>query len=101
MNTIRIGQSEKPLKSVTESWINHQVRQREEHGESVCVQVSLQSDSIQLLLSTPQCGGVGGGRTPNTKENDIIAKWNDHHLNRNNWTAGNLISFLKQMKLLR
>jgi len=101
MNRIRIGESEKPLNEVNESWITHQVRQRREDGQSVCAQVFLQGDNVHLVLSTPQCAnGSGGGRQANEREQELINKWNERHLNRHDWAVGNLIAFLKQARLI-
>jgi hypothetical protein len=100
MNTIKIGEAEKSLNETTESWIVQQIKQRQENGP-VCVRVSVHGDGIDLLLATPGCGGgSGGGRVPNTREEELIAHWNARHLNTVEWAVGNLIAFLKQTKLL-
>lgn len=98
MNKIRIGSSEKHLSEATESWITHQVRERQQDGQSVCVQVVLRDDCVDMVLSTPQCGGgVGGGRQPNQKEQEIFDLWHSRHLSQTDWAVGNLIAFLKQL----
>lgn len=95
---IRIGQSEKDLKDATESWINHQVQERAHDGRPVCVQITVKCPGIDIILSTPQCGGGGGGfRQPNPKEHEIFEIWNCRHLDQNNWEVGNLLAFLKQL----
>jgi len=101
MSKIKIGESERDLSEVNESWITHQVREREQNGESVCVQVKLKDDGVEMILSTPQCGcGGGGGRLPNEKEKSIFELWNTRHLNQHKWEVGNLIAFLKQLHRL-
>ena len=99
MSKIRIGNSEKELSEASESWITHQVRERQHDGQPVFVQVILKTDDVDMVLSTPQCGGGGGGgRGPNRKESEIFELWNQRHLNQNDWAAGNLIAFLKQLR---
>jgi hypothetical protein len=99
MSKIRIGNSEKELSEASESWITQQVRDREHDGQSVCVQVILKDDGVDMILSTPQCsGGGGGGRQPNQKEREIFELWNDRHLSHTTWAVGNLIAFLKQLR---
>jgi hypothetical protein len=102
MNKIRIGGSEKLLNEVTESWITHQVQERKSDRQAVCVQVILNGNGVDMSLSTPQCSGIGGGgRKPNQEEQNLFNRWNDRHLNQDDWAVGNLIAFLKQSKLIR
>jgi hypothetical protein len=97
MSKVRIGTSEHKFCDVSESWINHEVRQRQEDGQSVCAQVTLKGQSIDMILSTPQCSiGHGGGRHPNEKEEEILKLWEKERLRDPNWTADNLISFVKK-----
>ena len=100
MSKIRIGSSERELSEASESWITQQVREREHDGQSICVQVVLKIDNVDMVLSTPQCGGGPGGRgrRPNQKEQEIFQLWNDRHLDQNDWAVGNLIAFLKQLR---
>lgn len=102
MYKIQIGSNEKQLNEASESWINHQVQERRQSGQPVCARITLKNDCVDMILSTPQCGGAGGGggRQPRCKESEIFALWNDRHLNQNDWAAGNLIAFLKQLRRL-
>src|ERR1700722_4417719 len=100
MYTVKIGSNEKPLNEVTESWVVHQVHERRENNQSVCAQVILKDSSVDMILSTPACGGGGGGREPNHKEHEILRLWNVRHLNVQDWAVGELIAFLKQLSKL-
>ncbi|HXI73202.1 MAG TPA: hypothetical protein VNN22_22925 [Verrucomicrobiae bacterium] len=101
MSKIRIGDSEKSLDEASESWIVNQVNGRAHDGQAVCVQIVLKDDGVDMILSTPQCGGGGGGgRPPNHKELEILELWNHRHLNQQKWEVGNLIAFLKQLRRL-
>jgi hypothetical protein len=99
VSIIKIGEGEKPLSEASESWIVHQVRARESDGGLPCVQIFVKCSSVDLILSTPQCAGVGGGgRLPNQKEQEIFELWNSRHLNRPDWAVGNLIALIKQLQ---
>jgi hypothetical protein len=37
---------------------------------------------------------------PNTKEQELFRRWDERHLNQQDWAHGNLIAFLKQARLL-
>ena len=51
MNRIQIGSSERDLSQATESWITQQVRERQEDGQSICVQITLKGDGVDMVLS--------------------------------------------------
>ncbi|MGN6554037.1 MAG: hypothetical protein ACTHLW_09985 [Verrucomicrobiota bacterium] len=99
MSTISIGSNQKDLSDATESWITHQVREREHDGQSVCVQVHLKYDGVDMTLATSGCGnGSGGRRPPNQKEIEIFELWKARHLDQAQWPVGALIAFLKQVR---
>lgn len=102
MNKIIIGRNEKELGEAGESWITHQVGERQHAGETFCVRVVLKTDCVDMILATFGCGGGGGGggRAPKPKEKQIFDLWNERHLNQPGWTVGNLIAFLKQLRHL-
>jgi len=101
MNKIQIGQDERALDKATESWIIQSIQDRKRDGLPVCVQVFLKMDGVDMVLSTPQCGGGGGGgRVPNAKEQGLFDRWNERHMNQEDWSPGDLIAFLKQARLL-
>jgi hypothetical protein len=101
MITIKLGTSEQRLDSIDESWINQQINGRRRDGQSVCVRVSINDGPINMALATPNCSGGGGGsRLPNQQEERIFDLWNKHDLNKPEFTGGNLIAFLKQLRRL-
>jgi hypothetical protein len=96
---IRIGDSERTLKDAEESWINQQINRRRQAGGQVCVRVFIESSSVNMVLSTPECGNEGvRGRPPNVKEKSIFDLWDKLGLNKPNFHGGNLIAFLKQIE---
>jgi hypothetical protein len=98
MIKVRIGESERELSDATPQWINEQIGRRREDGISVCVQVLINTGSVNLALSTPTCGGGGGsGRPPNPQERELLSLWERLHLNTQDFSSGNLVAFLKQI----
>ncbi|HZK11845.1 MAG TPA: hypothetical protein VFD10_05790 [Atribacterota bacterium] len=99
---IRIGNNERQFDdvyNVDESWINQQINKHREDKEKVCVRVYIKNEFIDILLTTPACGGGGGsGRGPNPQEREILNLWNIRGLNEEKFSGGNLISFFKQLR---
>jgi hypothetical protein len=93
---IRIGETERDYSDVTESWIVHQIKERQQAGHTFCVQLIIKGDGLDMILSTPGCGGGGGGRQPNSREQIILDLWIARHLTLDSWEIGNLIAFLRQ-----
>ena len=99
---IYIGNNERQFDdvyNVDESWINQQINKRKEDKEKVCVRVYIKNELIDILLTTPACGGSrGSGRGPNPQEREIFNLWNMRRLNEEKFSGGNLISFFKQLR---
>jgi len=99
MIKIRIGEEEKVLGSVDESWINQQINRRRADGLTVCVRVIVKEGELDMILSTPTCeASGGGGRPPRPREKTVFDLWNQRGLNDADFTGGNLVAFLKQLK---
>ena len=102
MIRITIGSSERQLKSsldLDESWINQQINRRREDGQQVCVKVKIRTDSLDFTLATPTCEGLGG-RRPKPHEQEIFDLWKKRGLDKKDFTGGNLVAFIKQLKRL-
>jgi len=99
---IYIGNNERQFDdvySIDESWINQQINKRKEDKEKVCVRVYIKNELIDILLTTPACGGGrGSGRAPNPQEREIFNLWNIRGLNEEKFSGGNLIAFFKQLR---
>jgi len=98
MIRVRIGDAERELSSVSESWINQQINRRCADGQSVCVRVIIHQDQLNMTLSTPSCPKGSGGRPPNRYEEQVFDLWGKRGLNQEQFTGGNLIAFLKQLR---
>ena len=100
MVTINIGSASAELGSLNESWVNEQVDRRRADGTSVCVQVRIKEQDIDMVLTTPQCGSGGGGRQPTPREQRIFELWEKLGLRRAEFAGGQVVAFLKQVTRL-
>ena len=82
----------------SESWVNQQINRRRDDGQNVSVRVIIRQDRLNMTLSTPSCPKGSGGRPPNRDEEQIFKLWERRGLNKEQFTAENLIAFLKQIK---
>lgn len=70
-------------------------------GLPVCVRVRIAEGNVRVVLQAPGCPALaGGGRAPTTDEQRVFELWERRRLNRPDFTGGNLISFLKQLRTL-
>ena len=101
MIRIRIGDMERELACADESWINQQINRRRADGHAVCVRVNIQKNNLHMGLCTPSCGQIGGGgRPPSNCEKRVFDLWGQRGLNNVDFTGGNLVAFLKQLRRL-
>lgn len=100
MIRIRIGDSERELDAADPHWINQQINRRRQAGETVCVVVKVNQGGLNITLTTPTCGGGTGGRNPTPDEQRIFDLWRERGLRENDFTGGNLVAFIKQLKSL-
>jgi hypothetical protein len=101
MIKIRIAEEERQLDSVDEQWINQQINRRRAEGHAVCVRVTIHEGGLDMILSTPDCvTSAGGGRPPRPQEKKVFDLWNQRGLNGGDFTGGNLVAFLRQLKQL-
>jgi len=101
MGTVTIGSDSRPLQDADSQWVTQEINGRRRDKQSVCVHVSVQDPPVSVVLGTPTCGGGGGGgRSPNSEERRIFELWERHHLNTPDFTAGDLVAFLKQLRSL-
>ncbi|MBU0910490.1 MAG: hypothetical protein KKA54_15700 [Proteobacteria bacterium] len=99
MIRVRIGDSERELPSLSESWIYQQINRRKADGLSICVRVFINDDRLNMSLSSAGCPqDTTGGRPPTRYEKEIFDLWEKRGLNMENFHGGNLVAFLKQLK---
>ena len=101
MIRVIIGDSERELSSIDADWINQQVNRRRADGQAVCVKAIIKADQLDMILTSAGClqGAIGGGRRPNRYEQEIFDLWEKRGLNEENFHGGNLVAFLKQLRI--
>jgi len=99
---IRIGQDERELSRADEHWIINRIKQEEADHASVCVRVFIKGSGVDLVLSSGGCSGtgVGGGRRPNSHEQEIFDLWHKFGLDTKDLVPGKVNAFLKQVRSL-
>ena len=98
MIRIKIGNHERELREVSESWIHEQIGRRKDHQEHVCVHVIIHAGRFNMILSTPFCSGTSGAcRPPNREEERIFKLWEERKLNQEKFSVKNILTFLKQL----
>jgi hypothetical protein len=102
--TVEIGSSSRQVndpRDVDESWVNQQIHRRKADAQRVCVRVTIHCDSVNVILASADCGGVGGaGRPPNTQEERIFDLWNRCGMRQPDVEPHNLIAFLNALRQL-
>jgi len=100
---VSIGTEERPLDLVDQEWVRQQIKGRRKDGENPCVRVRIDEPGIQLRFATTStCGGgvSGGGRVPNARESEIIERWRQLPLEKDDFSHGNIWAFLQQLRSL-
>lgn len=97
---IKIGPSERHLGEATPPWIREKYMQEAGLHGSVCVIVRLQAPNFRMTLATPGCrlAGGGNGQKPREREQAILELWDRMNLNCSDFTHGNIVAFLNQLK---
>lgn len=98
MVTIRIGGVERNAADADASWVTQNVNGPRHEGLAVCVIVGINEDGVNMRLATPACSGAPGAtRRPNAREQLVFDLWRRLHLADPDFTAGNVLAFLRQL----
>jgi hypothetical protein len=98
---IRIGKAESDLDNASPGWIRQHVDDLRNQGQQVCVEITLHSGSVNMILSTPGCGATPGPRIEaNRQEEKILALWKKERLNTDHFTTRELIDFVERIDIL-
>jgi len=101
MSTISIGNDQRDLRDADPQWIAQEINSRRRDGQSICVFVRIEEPGVSMSLCTPACrvgGGGGGGRPPNVRERAILELWQKRGLNDAEVEAGEVVSFVEQLR---
>lgn len=101
MIKVSIDGTEKIDQEIDERWINQQINKRNVEGITPCVRVSIFENGVDLVLSSKSCKGTSSGEANFTiRQKRIIDLWTKNHLDKDEFSGGNLNAFLKQMRSL-
>ncbi len=96
---IHIGTSERVIEDIEPSWITEQINRRKHEARPVCVKVTINTSSVNIVLATDDCPkSAASGRKANPQENEIFEIWERLHLNSPEFSPGNLVAFVKQLR---
>ena len=97
MIRLRIDNRDFDLSDVDSTQINQLVNRRKAAGIRVCVVVTVEESSLNVILSTPICDTPAGARRRATPEEQrLFSLWERHHLNTEDFQGGDLVAFLKE-----
>jgi hypothetical protein len=92
---------DRALSEVTVPWLREHIDGARAKGISLCIQVTIKSGDIDMILSTPDCPSIPGPRRPaRPKEQELFDLWEKHRLDTNNFPVGELNAFLSAVKRL-
>ena len=99
MIEVQIGEIKRRENEADESWVNQQINKRRFDNQTVCVRVFIKEGNLDFILSSPECPSIGRPKTtPLTKQEQVILNlWEKFKLDTNDFSGGNLISFIKQV----
>lgn len=93
-----IGSSDRDINNIEPNWINEQIGRRKSEGVPVCVRVLIDHGDINISLATSDCpSSSSGNRRLTGPENEVVDLWKKLHLDKNDFSSGNLVVFLKQL----
>ena len=101
MISVNIGNDQRPFSEVDPHWIERQINGRRHDGLPVTVVVSIDVEDIHLRFVAPPPPG-GRSRQYDAREVEVIELWKRCGMNSAQFSAGDLIEFLKRLpQLLR
>lgn len=98
MITVKIDGLEYSYSGISASWLNDQIMGRRRGGVPVRIQVLIKSPDVNIALSTSDCAAGGGGRRPYPCERPILDAWSRIGMDGIDFTAEQLMAFLRQAK---
>lgn len=99
MSTIRIGENERQLDDADAHWMQQQVSGRRRDGINPCVRVHIRVPGADIALQSLNCPSQSGApRQATPLESRLLQLWDKHQMNDANWSVGNLIAAVQQLK---
>lgn len=101
MIRVIVGGIDRDLSEVTVPWLREHIEGARARGIPLCVQVTIKSGDIDMILSTPDCAITPGpSRQARPKEQELFDLWEKHRLDTNSFPVGELNAFLAAIKKL-
>ena len=101
MNRICIGNAERRLEDADSQWIHEQLEARRRDAANTCVRVEIHVDGADAAVETPNYASYrGAAREPNALEKSLFDLWQRNRLRESGFTAGDLVAFVRQVRLL-
>jgi hypothetical protein len=101
MKRIRIGQADRDLDGADPNWIQQHVDDLRRRRVGVCVEITLRSGSVNMILATPGCGPTSADRSePNRQEAKVLELWRKKRLNRDDFDVRDLIDFVERVDII-
>lgn len=97
MITVKIGSQEHTNGSADPHWIEQQINGLKRDGQTVTVVVRINVGEVELCFVAPPQPGGGPRKQYSDADKAIIALWSKCGMNSASFSAGDLISFLKQL----
>jgi hypothetical protein len=77
MVTIKIGSSQGELEDLREDWLAEQLARRRADNQSVCLEVKIATDRLNMRLATTTCPAGGPTRAPTQAESACMTSGQD------------------------
>ena len=98
MIKIIIGKSSRVYEDYTHDWIYQQISNRRNDNLSVCVQITIKHNDIDIILSTGECpSGKPANRKSRPREDELFDLWNKYGLKEKDFNPKQLVKFLDKI----
>lgn len=101
MISVRINGEERQYSQGIEPWINEQINRRRQSNGMILVEVSINMAPLNMLLRTHRAitnNASQSFRSPTSAEQRIFGLWGSMGLNDPDFTGGQIIAFLRQLR---
>lgn len=97
MVQVQVCEDQKPLQQVDASWISKNLNKNRVMGNPICVKVSIETDTVHLILSTSLCKDHQKPKPSNDIERRITFLWDDLVMSKDDLDGRTIKSFLAQL----
>ena len=99
MVTVHIGDERKRLEDLDESWVRQQVGARRDAGVTVCLQIAIRAQQVDIRLRSAGCSpSASVPWTPGPAEREIIDLWERCGVDELDFKVEDLLGFLAKIR---